>query len=399
MVAVLVVVGLLVLLAPVLVSQLTSEDTTVGQATAFEAALTAAEAGAQTYQNRLDIYTNYWLYSATNPDAFANDGAMTGWESIPGTSPAESFHYVPNSGNLGASSSSQANEVLLTVTGRATVGGSTAYRTVQVAFQNQGVLSDAYYSNYEVVDPAQNSSLVTVQNGAQTTYYNEQAAPALQTGKTFWQSMCQYETWQPNTFIDGLGMADPFTGGTFSATTPYYGPFRGNAPDQSANNSVFTYTYPGTPSIGTATVTDACQPPVNFVYGETLTGRVYSNDQLWLCAIGPATGSPGGGLTLAGGLQSGIPANFSYKGGWKTQDGSLSGTNGWIDNGQIDKTNGLGTPAKNGWDSSCGAGTAAQPSFGTGGVRRKGARKLCLLSTTIYKTWRPRRVAAIRDRR
>jgi hypothetical protein len=143
MVVVLVLIAILVLLAPIIVSQVTSEDTTVGQATAAQAALTAAEAGVQAYQNRLDIYTNYWLYSATNPDSAVTDPAMTGWESIAGTSPAESFHYVPNNGDLAQGSGSQANEVLLTVTGRAVAGSSTAYRTVQVTFTNNGVLSDA----------------------------------------------------------------------------------------------------------------------------------------------------------------------------------------------------------------------------------------------------------------
>jgi hypothetical protein len=261
--------------------------------------------------------------------------------------------------------------VLLTVTGRAVAGSSTAYHTVQVTFTNNGVFSDAYYSNYEVIDPNQNQSVVTVVTGTATTYDTVLSAPPLQTGKTFWQSLCQYDTYAPNTFIDGLGtLADPYAGGTFSATDPYYGPYRGSEPDSTSNNNVFSYTYPGASPTTTASVTDPCEPPANFVYGETFTGRVYSNDQLWACAIGS------GSLDFAGGVQSGVSEGFAYNGKWPTQDGTSSGTNGWIDNGQIDKTNGLGTPAKNGWDGSCGAGAAAAPSFGTSGLTQGGTQSL-----------------------
>ncbi len=61
-----------------------------------ESALHAAEAGVDDYLNRLNQNSNYWTYSATNPDPNGN-GAFTGFVQVagPGTS-GLSFRYTPD---------------------------------------------------------------------------------------------------------------------------------------------------------------------------------------------------------------------------------------------------------------------------------------------------------------
>src|SRR5262245_53313972 len=61
-----------------------------------ESALHAAEAGVDDYLNRLNQNSNYWTYSATNPDPSGN-GAFTGFVQVagPGTT-GLSFRYTPD---------------------------------------------------------------------------------------------------------------------------------------------------------------------------------------------------------------------------------------------------------------------------------------------------------------
>jgi hypothetical protein len=423
---------LLVLIAPIVVSQSISEDNSVAVAANFEAALAAAEAGVQQYQNYLDEFSDYWKYNSTGvPPDPVNDPALAagGWSTITGSSPVESFHYIPNTTFLGKGVGAGTAEVLLSVTGRAGVPGHYVYRTIQVTLASKGLLSNAYFSQYETLDWHQDTAPVivtttsaltgcTVTKNSETVGGNlggcdlasvvpqdtvtganipggtvvtaesttgtttsmtlsNNATPASATesltigqpvtysvgpqgpayngappinGQTVWQALCQYETYQPNTFIDSLGtltptqgIANPYVAGNpvYSATYPYYGPFRGNDPNSGANINTYTYTYPNGETLS---VVDPCGPVFNFVSGENFTGPVYTNDQLWVC------GTP----SLTGGLTSGIPVGFNYAySTWPGNETGVIGTNGWIDDLAIQN-----------WDGSCGGGGASNPSFG-----------------------------------
>jgi hypothetical protein len=444
---------LLVLIAPIVVSQSVGEDNSVAVAANFEAALSAAEAGVQQYQNYLDEISDYWKYNSTGvpPDPISDPAlAAGGWSIIPGSKPTESFHYFPNTTFLSKGVSAGTAEVLLTVTGRAGATGHYVYRTVQVTLASKGLLSNAYFSQYETEDWQQDTAPVTVTTvstvtgctvtknsatvGGNLTTCNlsgvvpldtvtgtnipgtttvlaesttgtttsmtlsnnasgssaptesltigtpvnysvgpptaaSNGAPEMVTGQTFWQSLCQYETYQPNTFIDSLGsltpsqgIPNPFIAGDpdYSATYPYYGPYRGADPtNDPVGGPVFTYAYSSTES---ASVTDACGPIFNFVSGESLTGPVYTNDQLWVC------GSP----SFSSGLTSGIPVgfNFAYP-TWPGNEAGAVGTNGWIDDLSLD------------WDNSCGGTPPSHPSFGTNGIIDGGTDILPPVDTSL----------------
>lgn len=351
LVMVLIVLLLLVLIAPIVVAQVTSEDANVGNGQNFEGALAAAEAGVQQYRNLLDVNSDYWRFTSANDDG---DVALdvNGWKSIPSSSPPEAFHYIVNSKFLSAGAGAGVAAVLLTVTGRSGPSGHYVYRTIQATLQSHGILTNAYFSQYEVLDPAQDTAVVCVTPSASTpsctgngcpcspsTAYTVLSAPPLVPGQSFWQSLCNYETYQQNTFVDSLGVANPYAGGNYSVGTPYYGAYRGTQPNSGGNNSTFTYTYA---SGQKASVTDPCGPIYNFVTGENFTGPVYTNDQLWMC------GNP----SFSAGLTSGVPAGFQYAySKWPTQNGAVSGTGGWIDNGLLN------------WDNSCGGVGQSAPNF------------------------------------
>ena len=74
---------------------------------------------------------------------------------LAGTSPPEAFHYVPERLERCSArpAAGQPCTVVLTVTGRAGVRGNYAYVYAQASFSASSVLDDAYYSNYEVLDP------------------------------------------------------------------------------------------------------------------------------------------------------------------------------------------------------------------------------------------------------
>jgi hypothetical protein len=366
----LIIVLLLVLIVPIVVAQVNFEGNIVAQDTNFEAALAAADAGVQQYRNFLDVESNYWQYNAStctkSPVSAGGDVALctNGWKKIRSSSPPEAFHYIPNITTLPGT-----DTVILTVTGRAGNPGHYVYRTVQTDLEAQGILSNAYFSQYETEDwqqdiaqvsvvPWQTKSGVTTHGSA--TVYPVAQAPAMVSGQTFWQSLCQYESYQPNTFVDSLtggnAIGPSYIGGNYSSSGPYYGAFRGNQPNSTSNNNTFTYTYPSQTNNGVttwqvATVTDPCGSIFNFVGGENFTGPVYSNDQFWVC------GNP----TFSGGLTSGVPKGFKYAySAWPTQDSSEpSGTNGWIDNLELN------------WDGSCSGGGKSSPNFG-GGVATPG---------------------------
>lgn len=377
LVLVLIFMMLVVLLAPIVVTQVINEDAQAGVNQNFEAALAAAEAGVQQYRNNLDLYSNYWEYNVNNlpQSPLPADPALqaNGWQPVANSSPPEAFHYIPGVPTTNGTS----GQVLLTVTGRAGSGpgaNNYVYRTIQVEMQSAGVLTNAYFSQYEVEDPAQNTNTVCVtppgvstsscssnsfcQTNAQqdapclgSALYpaGSSAIPALESGKTYWQSLCQYETWGANTFVDNYSsntasIDDPYDGGTpfnnhLEAVPPgpnpvtYYGPYRGNDPATSYPfGSTVTYQAFVNSSGQKYTASNPCSGPFVFDNGESFSGPVYTNDQLWVCST-PNFGD---------GLQSGITSQFTYDANWPTQNvqngNVVSGTGGWIDDGAIDST-------------------------------------------------------------
>src|SRR4051794_942976 len=110
-----------------------------------EAALHAAEAGVDDYLNRLNRNSNYWAYSATNPDPSGN-GAFTGFVPVPGPSVnGATFRYTPDTTKTSINGS-----IYLTSTGRS----RSVMRTVKVGIRRQGFLDFLYMTDYEIVDPA-----------------------------------------------------------------------------------------------------------------------------------------------------------------------------------------------------------------------------------------------------
>jgi hypothetical protein len=387
----------LVLVAPIIVSQVTSGSVSVGQQQNFEAALAAAQAGVQQYRNLLNTDSNYWEYSATSPPPsyVGADPALTGWEQVRTTAGKvdEWFHYIPDTSQLNAGNAGSPDAVVVTVTGRAGNSQSTyQYRTIQVALQSSGILTNSYFSQVEVEDPAQNTRQIC-EVADHTTCFFAPASPKVTftyddtliasnpptmvtVTETLWSALCNYDTYTPNWYIDTLdAYQDPYSRTKYNPSDQYYGPWRGNDPNYSnGSNSYGTFTvsgtsYEGAPDPNTPdTPGDICGSVFNFVSGETFQGNVYSNDQLWVC------GSP----TFSGTYTSGVPKKFTYAASpnWPTQVWSrgnpVSGTNGWIDNAAQD------------WDGSCPGVGGSSPSFeGSPGLQQGGNLSLPALNSAI----------------
>jgi hypothetical protein len=146
----------LALVPAIVVNQLDHQSPLVTSTLDSETALAAAEAGIQNYRNLLDVYSDYWQYSASSepgPAAGGANAAFTGYEAVPETAPSnppEAFTYSPDTSDLAAASGSQfAGDVLLQVIGRAGSGINVSYRRLVAAFSLSGVLTDVYFSNYE----------------------------------------------------------------------------------------------------------------------------------------------------------------------------------------------------------------------------------------------------------
>jgi hypothetical protein len=368
----LIVILLISLLVPVVLANVLSENTNSAHGTDFESALAAAEAGVQQYRNLLDVDSNYWRYSSSSLPP-AGDPALVqgGWQKIPNTQPAEWFHYLPNIHFLPTGSGPNTPAVLLTVTGRAGAPHNYSYRTIQVTFETTGLLTDAYFSQYETLDPQQDTAQATVKNGSgsnqtQTTLTPyavslPTAVPSTNgTTENLWGALCQYDDWQPNVFIDSLSganaIANPYKSGNYNGTYPYYGPWRGNEPNSRNNSNTFTYTTGSGSTYYQVSVADPCGPVYNFVNGEHFEGPVYTDDQLWICNPG---GNSGSGPTFSDGIEVGdMPSEgfpYAYT-QWPAQPQSTAP--GWIDDGSLN------------WDSSCGGNQSSNgQSFGTAGVR------------------------------
>ncbi len=254
--------ALLATLGPVVVSSETSDAPLVVQSTNRHSALAAAEAGIQWYRNQLDTNPNYFQYSATNN--LLGDPALVpgGWCSsacdLGGTSPSEAFHYAADDSSLFAVSGASAGQLLLTVTvtGRAGSPGSYAYVTAQARFETTSLSDNAYFSDYEVLDPnaptAQGFQVtVTAPDGSQTSEF-ETAYTVPGTNQTLWSALCLYRSFDPNTFVDTLGAGGqgptPPGGlgfGNYSSADPYYGAYFGSSFSFTASGD--TITVPGEP--------------------------------------------------------------------------------------------------------------------------------------------------------
>ena len=110
-----------------------------------ETALHAAEAGVDDYLNRLNQNSNYWAYSATNPDPSGN-AAFTSFVPVPGPSTnGATFRYTPDTTKTPINGT-----IYLTSTGKE----RNVMRTVKVGIRRQGFLDFLYMTDYEIVDPA-----------------------------------------------------------------------------------------------------------------------------------------------------------------------------------------------------------------------------------------------------
>jgi len=137
--------------------------------------------------------------------------------------------------------------MLLEVTGRA--GALEVPMRTDDAHELQavGILTDSYYSEYELADPNEPGVLppnvtVTPASGSPTTlpmnqvqveYTYHQPARRLHDlrGRWHWSdAVCKYHTYDENTFIDSLSppVVNPWAGDgstMASASNPYYGPY------------------------------------------------------------------------------------------------------------------------------------------------------------------------------
>ena len=98
------------------------------------------------------------------------------------------------------------------------------------------MLDDAYFSNYEVIDPNSDTILgtdVSSSNGPdepETTvnisysYVNNAGTTVTVPSESIWQAVSLY-AYQPNTFIDSLNDISAGGGnGNYRTAWPYYGP-------------------------------------------------------------------------------------------------------------------------------------------------------------------------------
>ena len=334
------------ILVPVLATQIRNEMTATNMSSSSEAALAAAEAGVQEYRNYLDNVPAYYAHNYSSP---AGDTALNGWKQIGSTD--ESFHYVPDPSRLALQTGGSAGQMLLEVTGRAGVRGAYVYRTLLVSFKLSGILTDSYYSEYELADPNEPGVLPNVKltpaSGSATsvpmnqvqveyTYTNQSGNSATYGPMSLSDALCKYHTYDENTFVDSLSTsANPvpnpdITGNpsaTASAATPYYGPYYDTATGITYN----VPNNPGWPNAGaTIVIPSGVRPCSTYgvgIYNNSVTfnGEAYTNDQFWLCGDPLFNGSPP--------LYSGAPSTMVYRDDWKGA-GIVAGQpvpQGWVD--------------------------------------------------------------------
>jgi hypothetical protein len=339
------VVLLVSILIPVLATQLDAENASTIQSVSSEAALAAAEAGVQEYRNYLDNVPSYYAYDYGTPDG---DPALTGWKQI--GSSEEWFHYVPDPSRLTLQTGGAAGQMVLEVTGRAGVPGNYQYRTLLVSYKLSGILTDSYYSEYELSDPNEPGVLpnvtVTPSGGSGTSvpmnqvqveynYTDESGTTTTYGPMLLSDALCKYHTYDENTFVDSLGTVTNrhANGGASlaSASNPYYGPYY--------DTDGITYTVPansGWPNAGATIVIPSGVRPCSAygvgIYDSSVAfnGTAYTNDQFWLCGNPQYNGNPP--------LISGAPSfPWSYRDNWQgalpyVKDGvTYYLPQGWVD--------------------------------------------------------------------
>jgi hypothetical protein len=244
--------------------------------------------------------------------------------------------------------------MLLEVTGRAGAPGAYAYRTLLVSFKLSGILTDSYYSEYELSDPNEPGVLpnvtVTPAGGSATSvpmnqvqveynYTNQGGTTSTYGPMELSDALCKYHTYDENTFVDSLGtVTNPWAnGGTSiaSASNPYYGPYYDTA------STPITYTEPNNPgwpnagatfsiprSPGSPPSASPCSTYGVGIYNSSsvFNGIAYTNDQFWLCGDPLFNGTPP--------LESGAPADMVYRDNWKGAGVNAAGAyipQGWVD--------------------------------------------------------------------
>jgi type II secretory pathway pseudopilin PulG len=341
-------VAVIALLVPIVGFNLQTETNEVNRASLSEDALAAAQAGINDYRTFIDSNPAYYAFTCGRPHANLAMGtgaptyACNTWEPVSGTN-NEWFHYVPDDSQLAraAANSGSPHEMLLEVTGRAGAAGDYTYRTILAGYTLSGILTDSYYSNYELTDPGQpnayaDATLTPKGKPAQSLpLSNIQVQYAELTTSGTYQyfgpeslltALCVYHTYNENTFIDSLGTVTNqwvTSGGGHpiaSSNEPYYGPFYDllsslpggaltiNIPN-TLPNSVVPVNAGATIVINTGVM--ACAEGGQGIYNSSVTfnGIAYTNDQLAFCGSGPTfTGSPP--------LESGAPSAVPYGDDW-----------------------------------------------------------------------------------
>lgn len=337
---VLIAVLLIAVLVPIVGENVVTESAQVNRAELSDMALAAAQAGANDYRTYIDNNSQYEAkVCGTSGSNLALGGGSTDgyacntWEPVSGTT-NEWFHYVPDASQLKASTGGSQGQLLLEVTGRAGYPGDYQYRSILVGYTLSGILTDSYYSEYELTDPQEpgvytDTATVKTPSGATTTESLSQITVAYSetTGGTtnyygpesLLDALCVYHTYSENTFIDALGTVKNHwvNGGTQTAspTNPYYGPFY----DSAGTTGSITYNVPASlpngniPPNASDTITIGGGPCYG-AYGQGIydgsvvfNGIAYTNDQLAFCDSGP---------TFNEALESGAPSAIPYGDDW-----------------------------------------------------------------------------------
>ncbi len=216
MILVLAVLAILILIPVIIAQNVDNEFPLLSRELQTQQAESAAEAGIQHYRNLLDNIPNYWSYSASNQPNPA-DLAFGGWNPVTAGS-TESYTYIPNTTCILTSACNNGpdnGDVVLTVTGRAGGNHHYSYESLTATFKLSGILNDAYYSEYELLDPNVPGSYPMDNTGtyAETAIYpavpgtgpySNMTMPIASLTNSLFMDLCGYHTFEPNAYIDSL---------------------------------------------------------------------------------------------------------------------------------------------------------------------------------------------------
>lgn len=330
----------------------------VSSAVKYDAALAAAQAGLQEYRTLLDQYSDYSEYSGSNEPPASEGGcnaAFTGgpsscptsWVSVSSSSTTlpESFEYTPNTSQLDNSSATGtfAGQLLLTVIGRAGTGSGSVYRRIEASLELSGAVQDVYFSTFEQPGPQDYDQWDNVyHNGglvpSGSTYQWDEATETVQpvtasnnssdpnTGETYAQALCEYDAWQPNTYVDwysqNVSPVYPPTGNypnqgeAYNTTTNmYYGPWYGTWTDPEST-SAYQLQFGNSAGSNGSCLTNY------YITGNSFNGPVYSQDELTTCQQPSFTS-----------LTTEVSQSFDFPKGWPGAkvNGSVSNPYGYND--------------------------------------------------------------------